>query len=84
MSRLVVLPCIAVGQFDDSTFASQAEWSIASGGYDHRYEAVVSRTQVTWKQARAPAEACGGYLATLTSAAEDNFVLIAVSDNPEN
>lgn len=45
------------------------KWS----GNGHYYEAVLVPGGITWEQARVAAFARGGYLATLTSAAENDF-----------
>ncbi|MEI7863184.1 MAG: lectin-like protein, partial [Planctomycetota bacterium] len=48
------------------------QWSGSSGGNGHWYEYVT--TGATWTSARTAALARGGYLATLTSGAENGFV----------
>lgn len=48
------------------------QWNPAAGGNGHWYQFV--RVARSWDQAKADAEARGGYLATLTSAQEDAFV----------
>ncbi|MBM4013036.1 MAG: hypothetical protein FJ286_17005 [Planctomycetes bacterium] len=47
-------------------------WPVGGGGNGHWYEYIA--TNRTWEQARADAQARGGYLATITSAAENNYV----------
>jgi hypothetical protein len=56
--------------------AQKAQWS----GNGHYYEAVLNK--VSWDDANAQAQSKGGYLATITSADENQFVygLIAVDD----
>jgi hypothetical protein len=59
------------------TYAQPTQWSSASGGNDHWYELIP--TPATWEQANALASASSwngvaGHLATLTSAAENDFV----------
>ena len=49
---------------------------------NHRYMPVLLTNGVTWDQANAAATAGGGYLATITSAAENDFVF-ALIDRPE-
>lgn len=51
-----------------------AEWSIAAGGNGHRYEPVIAAAPISWHDAQHAAQAAGGTLATLTSAAENAFV----------
>jgi hypothetical protein len=55
------------------------QWSPAIGGNAHRYEAV-SANGITWSEAKAAAEARGGHLATVTSAAENAFIASLVPD----
>ena len=59
-------------------FAAPTVWSIASGGNGHAYEVVNSN--VYWIAARADAASraylgASGYLATITSPAEQNFII---------
>jgi len=46
----------------------------------HFYEAVHEPNGINWTNAKSEAEAAGGYLATITSAAENTFVFNLVSD----
>lgn len=64
--------------------AAVVEWSVASGGNGHTYEVVQLTTPIGWNDARAAAELRGGYLATLTSAAENAFVAELVSAGGRN
>ncbi len=50
------------------------------GGTGHWYEAVLRSTGITWTAAKAEAEARGGYLVTIGSAGENNFVFGLVAD----
>ncbi len=49
-------------------------WKVSEGGNGHWYKAVLLFKDVTWSEAERLAQADGGYLATITSAAENNFV----------
>ena len=55
------------------------QWQVGDGGNDHFYEAVIfscaggGDTCKSWTDAKSAAEAMGGHLATLTSAAENDF-----------
>ena len=60
--------------------AAPVQWTVASGGNGHWYEAI-SSPNTSWTAARAAAEARGGYLATITSAAENTFVAALVPDS---
>ncbi len=57
------------------------QWTIATGGDGHYYEVMSAPDGITWSAASASATAMGGYLATITSAAENNFVF-GLADNP--
>ncbi|MEN6451033.1 MAG: lectin-like protein [Thermoguttaceae bacterium] len=61
--------------FCEIATASVIQWPIAIGGNDHWYEVVYAGSAgVTWTSARDAAVARGGYLASITSAAENEFV----------
>ncbi len=57
------------------------EWLVSAGGNGHFYQAVACYPKITWEEAQKMAAARGGYLATVTSAAESKFVLLAL-DSP--
>ncbi|MBI2844077.1 MAG: hypothetical protein HYX78_11815 [Armatimonadetes bacterium] len=63
--------------------ATAAQWSIAAGGNGHWYEAIPIPEGITWPDSKAVAEQSGGYLATITSEAENDFVFSLVKDRPE-
>ena len=51
-------------------------WPVSSGGNGHAYEVVGTLCSgITWANAHAAAIAAGGYLATITTAAENAYVL---------
>lgn len=52
----------------------------ATGPLGHRYQ-VVTESNITWPEARAQAEAAGGYLATIGDAEEQAAVADLLSDN---
>jgi hypothetical protein len=54
------------------------QWTTASGGNGHYYEAVSQATAISWTNASNAATAAGGYLATITSSAENDFVANSV------
>ncbi len=56
-----------------ATVAEPVEWSVCDGGNGHWYD-YVPAFEIPWDTAQAVAEANGGYLATLTSAAENDIV----------
>jgi len=56
------------------------KWEVNQGGNGHLYEVVETGGSISWTAAKADAEARGGYLVTLTSAAEDAFVRQLIND----
>ena len=54
--------------------AGWTRWKVSEGGNGHWYKAVAMHHDVTWSGAEQLARLEGGYLATITSAAENNFV----------
>ncbi len=54
--------------------ATPIQWPVAAGGNDHYYELVDTGNFVSWLDAQALAQAAGGYLATITSSAENTFL----------
>ncbi len=57
-----------------NAIAAPTEWKVSEGGNGHLYEVIVQPSLVTWEQAQSIALSKEGYLATLTSAAENDFV----------
>ena len=55
-------------------------WPQSAGGNGHSYQAVAAPDGINWADAQAWAVAHGGYLATLSSAAENNFVFALIDD----
>jgi hypothetical protein len=60
--------------------SKQATWTFASGGNGHTYRVVAHSDLISWDSADAAAQAAGGYLATITSAAENSFVFNLIND----
>ncbi len=60
--------------------ASLVQWPVSQGGNGHFYEAVAVDQPLTWWQADAAAQQAGGYLAAITSAAENAFVFSLIDD----
>jgi hypothetical protein len=61
-----------------ATFAAPIQWPIASGGNGHYYEGVLFGADINWPQAKIEAENRGGYLASIASATEGNFVVTTI------
>ncbi len=60
--------------------AAPVQWEISAGGNGHWYEVILVPTGISWTAARDAAIARGGYLATITSAQENDFVWGLISD----
>lgn len=73
----IFLALAAFGSVNPS-LASPVQWS----GNGHWYEAVVRPNGIVWDAAQAEAVSRGGYLATLTSSAENAFVFGLVNSIP--
>lgn len=58
----------------------EATWAVASGGNGHTYRVVAKSSLISWDSANAAAAAAGGYLTTITSAAENAFVFSLIDD----
>lgn len=54
--------------------AKVVQWPAAIGGNDHFYEVIEVPGGISWPEANDRAMLSGGYLATITSAAENSFV----------
>jgi hypothetical protein len=59
---------------------NQAQWTIASGGNGHAYRAVAKPNLISWDAANSEAGLAGGYLATITSPAENAFVFSLIDN----
>jgi len=58
--------------------AAAFQWTVESGGNGHWYEPVAHGVALSWTEAQTTAAGMGGYLATITSAAENAFVFSLV------
>jgi hypothetical protein len=79
---LIYAACFALVSSAGSVLAGPMQWSVLDGGNDHTYEVFLTEpeTFLSWQDAKVFAENAGGYLATLTSAAENTFVWNLVKD----
>jgi hypothetical protein len=76
---LLLSACSGSDAGDDGTKAPDLRagatvWSEADGGNAHSYRLVVARSGITWANANAAAAKAGGYLATVSSDAENAFI----------
>ena len=65
------LACVAA--LSSSVHAELRQWSAAEGGNDHWYDIIVTPLQ-SWMAAKAQAESMGGYLASITSQSENDWL----------
>ena len=70
--RLSILPVFA--SICSAAWAAPIYWDPLVGGNGHWYEPVRVEAGISWEVAKVAAETRGGYLATLTSSAENTFV----------
>jgi len=73
----VVLFSFAISLGSTRVLAAAIQWS----GNAHWYEAVLVPGGTTWTDAENAATSMGGYLATITSEPENDFVYSLISDN---
>src|SRR5579859_1726942 len=68
--------CVLTG----SLGATPVVWSPADGGNGHAFEVIAAPNGISWDDARSAAQAMGGDLASITSAAENDFVFSLVDN----
>jgi hypothetical protein len=61
--------------------ADAVQWTVAEGGNGNYFEVLSAPGGITWSGASAIATADGGYLASITSAAENNFVFTLIDNS---
>jgi hypothetical protein len=75
---IIVLAVICGLAFENAASAAPVQWTVNG----HFYEGIQAIGRISWHDANAAAIARGGYLATVTSAAENNWVFTNVANNP--
>jgi hypothetical protein len=80
---LVCMFCIACCPLVTGVYAGPVQWQVSAGGNGHWYEAVLVSDGLTWSRASDSAVSSGGYLVTLTSAQENDFVFELVRYNAD-
>ena len=75
------LSTIAVVNLSVVANAALVEWPVSKGGNGHFYEPVAVRNTITWFEAYEAAKLSGGYLVTITSQQEQDFVEALVDDD---
>jgi hypothetical protein len=78
MKRLILLLVLISGSV---SLGAIVEWSTDDGGNGHLYEPIEAQLGISWTQARDAAISSGGYLVTLTSQAENDFVFNLIDDD---
>ncbi|NQU76220.1 MAG: PEP-CTERM sorting domain-containing protein [Planctomycetes bacterium] len=73
MNRTQVVAFFVVASVALSTYAAPVQWRLSDGGNGHFYEIMPDQT-LSWTAAGSTAQAAGGYLATITSQAEQTFI----------
>lgn len=82
MKKLCLLPVFSfVIACSGSVMASPIQWNSGSGANDHWYDVVLLNPVLTWEDAADKAIWAGGYLATITSEEENNFVSSLLTGN---
>ena len=68
------------GAFGDYYETAAVQWSVADGGNGHWYQCIqdTATCEICWDEAQARSVDVGGYLATVTSAAETTFMVEAL------
>ncbi len=74
MQRFLTALIAALFFMSTPALAVPVQWTVASGGNGHFYESVASSNSLSWNGADAAATMAGGYLVTVTSAAEQAFL----------
>ena len=80
MKRNLVLSVCLLAVASTRSNAAPVQWLVSAGGNGHYYEAVAVPERITWSDAQDLAVAGGGYLATITSEAENEFLFNLAKD----
>jgi len=64
------------------TIATTRLWPVDEGGNGHSYQGVPVGERISWTLAEQAATLAGGYLATITSQQENDFVFGLIGDDP--
>jgi hypothetical protein len=76
----VITSLISTATVAVADITNQAQWTIASGGNGHTYRVVAKPGLISWNTANSEASLAGGYLATITSPAENAFVFSLIDN----
>ncbi len=72
---------MAVLWCSSTAHAVMVQWSFDVGGNGHFYEPVATRGAISWEVANQAAIARGGYLVTITSQEENDFVFSLINED---
>jgi hypothetical protein len=73
MRRSIFVLLFIVACSNNAALAALVQWKVEDGGNGHFYEAV-SALGITWNEAVTATELRGGYLVTITSQSEQDFI----------
>ena len=82
INALVACSVIAITSTAALSQSSAVQWTVASGGNGHWYEAVRDQGAICWGYAKLKCEELGGHLAALTSPNEREFVRSQLASGP--
>jgi hypothetical protein len=74
MKKISIVLIILFCTFTTNLWAVPVQWSISDGGNSHWYDVILDLNGISWTDAQHAAYNKGGYLATITSEEENNFV----------
>jgi hypothetical protein len=75
-----LLAITSLSALSSPAYAVPVQWRTQDGGNNHFYEVVTDRS-LSWSAAQSIAGSAGGYLATITSASEEQFVSTLLADS---
>jgi hypothetical protein len=76
----LVIALVSTATAAVADITSQGQWTIGSGGNGHTYRVVAKPNLISWDAANTEATLAGGYLATITSPAENAFVFSLIDN----
>lgn len=82
MNKFAILLSIAIFLMwlPSAVLAVPVQWLTSEGGNGHFYEAVAIEGVISWEAANQAAIAAGGYLATITSQTENDFIFNLIDE----
>lgn len=74
LALLTALLVLVAGPYTAKA-ATVLQWTVAEGGNGHFFEVVNLIAPVSWEEAKLQSEVAGGYLATVTSQEENDWIV---------